>query len=714
MAASAFVVLAAGLLLQWQPVADVRERAADVMLRLARSFPPEAPTGYPDPLVVSIDSRSLRAFDGEWPRARLADAIRQLDESGAKVIALDLDLSKAGDEASDRELARAIAQSGRVVLSTRAYLDGGSERASPPHPKFARGAAGVGVVMHRPDPDGIVRRAWRTLVLAGTPGPTLSESALDAALGPQSDGRSTEPFRIDFRRTSPDVPWISAHDVAEGRFDPRDVSGRIVFVGETAEELHDRWDTPLGPDRAGVWIHAMALRSRIADRAGVSALRAAPRGAELGALALLSLLGAGLGALRLRWRLSGLMLLGAAVPSACLALLTLRGLLVDPVLPLAVVAAHFGPGLERMRRGVGRRLRSRDLSFSSLFPSAGQLRPDARGAELDASLLLLADIAGASALALLRTNENGELEHGALSWRRQGDEPVGDVAEATLVLADRSVRMFDNRIPGRRGVEGAAIYTPLFAGNRPAGVLVAEQEVPRALDEMQLRTLTAVGTQLAITLDYLGSMQALRHTMRASMAALAAAIDERDGYTGSHCRRLALFAGAMAERLGLPRHEVDAIELGALLHDIGKIGVHDQLLQKDGLLTQDERNAVEEHPDIGDRIIAGVEGISVTTIGCVRHHHERWNGTGYPDGLAGEAIPLGARIVALVDVWDALSSPRPYKRAYPQARVREILLKESGERFEPALVALFFEVLDEEGEDMLELIAATEGAFPDF
>ena len=93
----------------------------------------------------------------------------------------------------------------------------------------------------------------------------------------------------------------------------------------------------------------------------------------------------------------------------------------------------------------------------------------------------------------------------------------------------------------------------------------------------------------------------------------------------------------------------------------------------------------------------------------MRHHHERWNGTGYPDSLAGEEIPLGARIVSLVDVWDALSTARPYKQAYPQAHVREILQKDSGVRFEPALVDLFFEILDERGEELLDLIARTTG-----
>ena len=296
----------------------------------------------------------------------------------------------------------------------------------------------------------------------------------------------------------------------------------------------------------------------------------------------------------------------------------------------------------------------------------------------------------------------------ALIWMRIGNRPVGDLGTATLVLADRSLRVFENSIPGRPGAEGAAIYVPLLASDRPMGVLVLEQDVPHSLSDSALRTVVTVGTQLALSVENLHRIASLRRTFRSTLTVLADAIDARDGYTDTHCRRRALFAGTIAERLGLPPEEVEAIELGALLHDVGKIGISEGILHKDGLLTQGERDEVEAHPEIGDRIVSQIDGISRITVGCVRHHHERWNGTGYPDGLAGEAIPLGARIVTLIDVWDALSSPRPYKRAYSQSRVREIIQKESGERFEPALVQLFFEILDEQGEDTLDLIAAAE------
>jgi HD-GYP domain-containing protein (c-di-GMP phosphodiesterase class II) len=164
-----------------------------------------------------------------------------------------------------------------------------------------------------------------------------------------------------------------------------------------------------------------------------------------------------------------------------------------------------------------------------------------------------------------------------------------------------------------------------------------------------------------------------------------------------------VFSSLMAERLGLPPREVEAVRLGALLHDVGKIGIRDEILLKPGRFTPAETGEMRQHAEIGHRIVASIHGLAPSTLACVRHHHECWNGSGYPAGLCGDAIPLAARIVTVVDVWDALSTARPYKPAYSQAKVRELMQKERGERFEPELVDLFLRLLDEEGEERLAL-----------
>jgi putative nucleotidyltransferase with HDIG domain len=249
------------------------------------------------------------------------------------------------------------------------------------------------------------------------------------------------------------------------------------------------------------------------------------------------------------------------------------------------------------------------------------------------------------------------------------------------------------------------VHAPLFAGARAVGVLVVERESPVPLERLELRTLATVGAQIALLSENLRLVDDLRRTFDASIEAIASAVEARDGYTESHCRRLAIFSMSMATRLGLESEEVEAIRLGALLHDVGKIGVRDEVLLKPGRLTPEERAEIERHAACGHHIVLAVHGLRPETLACVRHHHERWDGTGYPDRLAGEEIPLAARIVAVVDVWDALSTDRPYKRAYDQVTAREILRKSRGTLFDPALVDLFLEILDEEGDEMLALTA---------
>jgi len=196
----------------------------------------------------------------------------------------------------------------------------------------------------------------------------------------------------------------------------------------------------------------------------------------------------------------------------------------------------------------------------------------------------------------------------------------------------------------------------------------------------------------------------LRRSLSSALAVVAGAVEARDGYTELHCRRLAGFSRLLAERVGLREEEIGAVELGALLHDVGKIGIREELLRKAGRFDAYERREMERHTALGARIAASIHGISETTARCVRHHHESWDGSGYPDRLAGEEIPLAARIVAVVDVWDALSSARPYKDALPQERVLEMLRKRRGGQLDPELVDLFLGILEEQGQEMLDLI----------
>ena len=177
-----------------------------------------------------------------------------------------------------------------------------------------------------------------------------------------------------------------------------------------------------------------------------------------------------------------------------------------------------------------------------------------------------------------------------------------------------------------------------------------------------------------------------------SLLALANALDAKDAYTRGHSERVAALGRRIAAALGLDAEQIDAIDEAGLLHDIGKIGVAEPTLQKSGPLTADEWQAMRRHPLIGAQIVAPFEFFA-RSAPFIRHHHERWDGSGYPDGLAGTAIPLGARIVAVADVFDALTSSRPYRAAIPRDAGFAQLLHDAGRTLDPGVVAACIGVL---------------------
>ncbi len=171
---------------------------------------------------------------------------------------------------------------------------------------------------------------------------------------------------------------------------------------------------------------------------------------------------------------------------------------------------------------------------------------------------------------------------------------------------------------------------------------------------------------------------------------LAAAAEYRDDTSGQHVERVGNLAADLAMALGLDRKETELIRRGAKLHDIGKIGIPDTILYKPGALTVEERQVMQKHTIIGDQILSNGSAELIRTAQVIaRSHHERWDGSGYPDGLAGAGIPLEGRIVAVADVYDALITKRPYKEAMPQDLAREVILSESGRHFDPTLVEAF-------------------------
>lgn len=174
------------------------------------------------------------------------------------------------------------------------------------------------------------------------------------------------------------------------------------------------------------------------------------------------------------------------------------------------------------------------------------------------------------------------------------------------------------------------------------------------------------------------------------VVALANAVEAKDLGLKDHCRYLAYRSARLAAHVGLRDGELEGVAYGALLHDIGKIGIAEHVLHKPGPLTEAEFSIMREHPEIGERICDPLR-MSRDFTPIIRHHHERWDGAGYPDGLRGEEIPLGARIVALADAFDAIVRGRPYRAARSVDEAFDELRKHSSKQFDPDLVPLFIE-----------------------
>ncbi len=271
----------------------------------------------------------------------------------------------------------------------------------------------------------------------------------------------------------------------------------------------------------------------------------------------------------------------------------------------------------------------------------------------------------------------------AVVWLEQGSKPLG------------------------RGsvLGGVAHLIPYYLvyGLTGVGVVAASHEVgPIAA----LITFTApiIIIQVA-TSRWVHEQEAHAHAVaegfNATLISLSKAIDLRDHETEGHCRRVVEYTRLMAVRMGITGSELTRLCHGALLHDIGKIGVPDGILHKPGALTEAEWQVIRQHPELGAQMVADVEQLEHARM-VITNHHERYDGSGYPRGLRGEAIPLGARIFAIADSFDAMTSTRPYRKGLGLAGARQELRRCAGSDFDPQCVEVFLSFSDEEVERVIK------------
>jgi len=249
-------------------------------------------------------------------------------------------------------------------------------------------------------------------------------------------------------------------------------------------------------------------------------------------------------------------------------------------------------------------------------------------------------------------------------------------------------------ITGNRDLKDA-VSIPIMLKEKVLGVLNLNNQgsKPHAFNTKDLDFLTALSSQAATVINNAQLFEKLKDNYLSVIQALAAAIDAKDSYTHGHSARVAKYAVAVAKELGLPPEEIDDIEAAAYLHDVGKIGIPEKILVKPSRLTEEEFKIIKTHPEISARILAPVEFKS-TVIPAVLHHHEHYNGRGYPDNLKGEQIPFEARIMAVADSYDAMTTNRPYRPPRDISWARQELARCAGSQFDPQIVKAFLKVLE--------------------
>ncbi|GGB59880.1 HD domain-containing phosphohydrolase [Deinococcus soli (ex Cha et al. 2016)] len=323
----------------------------------------------------------------------------------------------------------------------------------------------------------------------------------------------------------------------------------------------------------------------------------------------------------------------------------------------------------------------------------------------------LVDLSGFTVGAVVVLDSLGQVQLSVLAGHPEGQDatrrvlsarpsPTGLIGE--VLRTGRTQVAADYQSWSARRADATHVFTglaaPLRVDGRVVGVVMLMHLVRRVPVPGSLVTLLdTVAQRISQALDRADSVEHLHATREAALRTLGRMLESRDGDTFGHTDRVTTLALRLAGQLGLSDVQRQHLRWGAYLHDIGKVAVDDRLLRKAGPLTPVEREAMQWHVEVGDQLLREEMFVPREVREVVRHHHERWDGGGYPDRLSGPDIPLLARIFSVADVFDALVSTRPYKLAWSVQAAADALREQAGRQFDPAVVDAFLDVLREDG-----------------
>ncbi|WP_422879895.1 HD domain-containing phosphohydrolase [Moorella stamsii] len=272
---------------------------------------------------------------------------------------------------------------------------------------------------------------------------------------------------------------------------------------------------------------------------------------------------------------------------------------------------------------------------------------------------------------------------------------LGEVLKTAQPLTVEDLEKYDSSLRlsyWSKDIRSVAVV-PVQSRGKILGALIVCTPFPRYWEENEVGYLSIIASQVGLAIENAQLYESLREYYMSVVKALAAALEAKDKYTQGHSFRVARWAKAVAGEMGLSDKEQEMVYIGGLLHDIGKVGVREYILLKTSRLTPAEEKEIQSHPSVGAKILEPAN-LPKEVVEAVLYHHEDYGGGGYPEGIAGEKIPLLARIIRVVDSYDAMNSDRPYRKAFSQKWVIEELRRCSGKQFDPAVVEAMKKVLE--------------------
>jgi HD-GYP domain-containing protein (c-di-GMP phosphodiesterase class II) len=364
-------------------------------------------------------------------------------------------------------------------------------------------------------------------------------------------------------------------------------------------------------------------------------------------------------------------------------------------------AAEIGgeAGLLRLLLEVGRYFNS-SLEFGEVVKMVMDKVIEVLKAERGCLMLLSED--GEPKLVAARGLDKTVIEAEDFSFSRTIVRQVIDDREGVL----SSNAMMDPRFSAYGSVSLHSIRSimavPIIFQDHVRGFIYVDNRIRSGIFRPEnLDLLSAIATQAAGAIEN----SRLFNMKKEIILVLANAIEAKDEYTRGHIERVCGYCLAIAKVLQLPPHDMRDLEVASFLHDVGKIGVPDAVLQKPGKLNDEERLAMEKHSEMGEALVIPID-VPLRIKQSIRQHQERWDGKGYPDGLSGENIQLFGRIIAVADTWDAMTSDRPYRKALPKEVAMAELVKVAGTQLDPRVVTAFVTAI-EKGEESVPVQVTT-------